>query len=118
MTRNTSPKRAPNTRETKLVPFVAPSSPIKRAPGISRRTIPCPDCSAEVGQPCVSASGALRRAPHASRSRMAARKFNALPPPPPPPVTPTCPKCGKAVSLTSAGLVRRHNYCLGGGMRP
>ena len=48
---------------------------IKRAPGFKYTIIPCIDCGAEAGQPCVSSNGIPIGRGHMSRRRLAFRKF-------------------------------------------
>lgn len=38
------------------------------------RKIPCPDCAADVGEPCLTQAGTPRSTPHPGRRRMALRK--------------------------------------------
>lgn len=47
-------------------------------PGVvGLREVRCPDCEAEVGQPCIGANGRVLSGGHASRRRMANRARNA-----------------------------------------
>lgn len=46
---------------------------VKRAPNVKRRVVPCPDCRAAVGEPCLSATGKVLAKCHESRRRMAVR---------------------------------------------
>lgn len=41
------------------------------------RSIPCPDCAAELGGPCVSITSKALSTPHISRRRLAIRKYRA-----------------------------------------
>lgn len=43
--------------------------------GPSMRSVPCLDCGAEIGAPCVSASGAELSNVHISRRRIAIRRW-------------------------------------------
>lgn len=45
--------------------------------GVKMRTVPCAECKAEVGQPCVSSNGKVRTHGHVSRVRIATRAHNA-----------------------------------------
>jgi hypothetical protein len=42
---------------------------------IKPQSLPCLDCEAAVGQPCVSSTGKLLSAVHVSRHRMATRAY-------------------------------------------
>lgn len=51
--------------------------------GVRYLSVPCPSCAAETGQGCVTVAGntlrieaGLPTGPHASRKRMAVRRFN------------------------------------------
>lgn len=42
----------------------------------SRRNVKCPDCMAEVGAPCTSPGGSVRKVVHLVRKRMSQRAYN------------------------------------------
>jgi hypothetical protein len=46
---------------------------VRRAPRINDRIIPCIDCSAGIGEDCISTNGVKTR--HVSRIRLAVRKL-------------------------------------------
>jgi len=48
---------------------------IQKAPALQFRIVPCPECDAEIGQPCLASTGAIRTKGHMSRRRLAVRKL-------------------------------------------
>lgn len=51
----------------------------KRDKSVNCRTVPCPDCKAEVGEWCTSTvTGKVQRNPHRARRRMAIRLENEM----------------------------------------
>lgn len=48
-----------------------------QAPRIKRKTVPCAECGAKIGQPCMTAAGKPSKGYHQARKRMAVRKYNA-----------------------------------------
>lgn len=57
--------------------FVAPEFKRSNGPRINLRRVKCMECEAEVDQPCISLiTGKVKSAVHASRQRIATRRFN------------------------------------------
>ena len=52
------------------------SLPARPARNISARSVACPECGAEVGSPCVTASGRVASPQHRSRRRIAMRDMD------------------------------------------
>jgi len=48
---------------------------IKRAPQLEIRIVPCPECGADIGEPCLASTGAVRTKGHMSRRRLTIRKL-------------------------------------------
>lgn len=53
-----------------------PDVPKAKAHRVSLRAVECPDCKADLGEPCRSSTGKVMNAGHRSRKRLATRLDN------------------------------------------